>query len=175
MGIVMRNTSESVALLAIDFSGYAQKPNYVQLHLVERPSTNTTGGFRVADMEKVMNSVHATAITSDICGYDQWMDTHTSLSVDPKSGVTLGTILPKVDKLGYKYHVLGAPAMLTDSIDSPGNWVLYMPTPNGISLEIYIDRGNYTPSATPYPSFEVGGLCQIGPDTCPHQSRMQLV
>merc|ERR1712232_527147 len=77
-------------------------------HLVQRVLSNTTGGFHVKDFEIVMTSIHKAAVTSDVCGYDVWMDLHYSIQTDPnkKNAPMLSDLFPILDKMGCKYHYL---------------------------------------------------------------------
>jgi hypothetical protein len=69
-----------------DWSGQAygrnmtSAPNYVQLHLVQRPPGDSHGNMSVERLEVVMNHVHARALTSDVRGWDTWIDFHFALA-----------------------------------------------------------------------------------------------
>merc|ERR1712093_499550 len=93
--VLADSSVDDMRTLAVDFTPWTKEPNYVQLHLVQRLPSNTTGDFGVADFEKVMNSVHADAVTSDVCGYDVWMDMHINMNVGRgMSGPVLSDLFP---------------------------------------------------------------------------------
>merc|ERR1711957_339612 len=138
---VITTLEDGVQTLVVDFSNMAKSPNYAQLHLVQRSSSDTNGGFKVADAEETMNKEHRVALTSDVCGWDQWMDFHTA--VNTGGSRTFGDLVPKMEAAGHKYHVL-AGAMR-------GGNTLYAVTPSD------------TPTG-------VDGLCGAGPASCSKSS-----
>jgi len=147
--------SGDVETLILDFSNIGKSPNYVQVHLVQRPSTNTSGAFTIADAEDALNAEHGAELVSDVCGWDQFMDYHFAVNTAKGGGLTFGKVVPKIEKAGYKYHVLSG---------ASGDYTLYAITPNGLSIQMTgMKSGSYTPSDTPT---AVDGLCGVGPTSC---------
>ena len=75
----------------------------VQVHLVQRAASNTSGAFTVGDFESLMNGCHATSVKSDVCGWDTWMDNHYILNSPP---VTAKEYVSNFTAMGYKYHAM---------------------------------------------------------------------
>merc|ERR1712066_1169822 len=124
---------------------------YVQVHLVQRPASNTTGSFAVADFERVQNSCHDDAVKSDVCGWDTWMDNHFIVNNPP---VTAMELVSNFTALGYKYHAMQ---------NAGGGLSLYAISLNGISIQLNnLEYGGYTPSKSLGKA--AGDLCGIG--TC---------
>merc|ERR1711871_351086 len=71
--------SGSTSTDVYDFTTFAPSAT-MQFHLAQRPASNTTGTFTVADFEQAMLSAHASVMTSDVCGFDQWVDNHLGIS-----------------------------------------------------------------------------------------------
>merc|ERR1711998_569305 len=117
-------------------------PNYMQLHLVERLAEDTHGEFTVAELEEAMNSVHAAAHTSDVCGWDQFNDFH--YGVATKNWRPLSEVIPQIRALGYQFHTG------TSTWHGPDGKLLtlFAMTPNGITVQLHnMARGKYVPSA----------------------------
>uniref|UniRef100_A0A7S3AE06 Uncharacterized protein n=1 Tax=Haptolina ericina TaxID=156174 RepID=A0A7S3AE06_9EUKA len=117
----------------------------------------------VADLEAAINSVHATAITSDVCGWDQFMDFH--FGVATWNWRSLDEVIPQIQALGRKFHTG------TSTWHPAGSTLmtLFAMTPNGISVQLHnMAQGTYVPSA---PSVHGhAGLCSIGPPSCTSES-----
>merc|ERR1712048_1005605 len=154
--IVNSSISSGVSTLAVDFA--SQFPSgtsggteaYTQVHLVQRPSGNTTGSLSVAGLEEVMNTCHDDSIKSPTCGWNTWMDHHYCIS--GQSVRTQGEYVDGFNKLGYKYHVF---------TNKGGGISFYAITPNGISVQITNPpSGGYTPPSN-LPG-AAGDLCGTG-------------
>ena len=146
--------NEGVHALVLSFADITSAPNSAQLHLVQRPATNTSGALSVKQLEQAMNSVHASTLTSDVCGWDQFMDFHYAIH-RVKGFRPLSDVLPKITALGFKYHILTT---------WPNELTLVAVTPNGISIEIHgMTNGTYQPSVAPG---TCGQLCDVGPPSC---------
>ena len=89
-----------VRTLVMNFTDMSNAPNYMQLHIVERPPSDTHGALTVAELEATMNAVHAATLVSDVCGWDQWMEFH--FGVSTYDWRPLDEVLPQIEALGYK-------------------------------------------------------------------------
>jgi hypothetical protein len=161
-------SAAEVKTLAVDFNSQfpsgtsGNTKEYTQVHLVERPISNTTGSLTIAGLEKVMNGCHNSTIKSSTCGWDTWMDHHYCIS-----GQSIRTQKEYVDgftKLGYKYHVF---------TNAGGGISFYAVTPNGISVQITNPpSGGWTPPSH-LPS-AAGDLCGTGSGCPPSPSPLFL-
>jgi len=149
---------DGVSTLVLDFADMAAAPNYVQLHLVQRPKNDTHGALTVAELEEIMNTVHNEAHVSDVCGWDQFNDFH--YSVATKNWQPLSEVLPRIKMLGYKYHTG------TTTWHPDGSFLtLFAMAPNGVTIQLHnMAKGSYTPSVPPVQAH--GGLCNLGPPSC---------
>eukprot|EP00935_MAST-01C_sp_MAST-1C-sp1_P000645 g645.t1 len=150
-----------------DFTTFANVAT-MQFHLVERPAGNTTGSFAIGDFETVMLDTHKSVMSSDVCGFDQWLDNHLGVGCRATNW-SIGRLQTVCESLGLKYHVLKAYSDGDDD-ESKNSFNVYMSAPNGLCMQINsLPNGNYTPSA-PVGGGSIGGLCSIGPDTCPNKT-----
>merc|ERR1719326_446529 len=153
-------TSSDVKTLAVDFENlfpYGTSGGtdaYTQVHLIQRPATNTTGALTVPGFENVMNGCHNSSIKSSTCGWDTWMDHHYCISGE--TGRTQKDYVEGFERLGYKYHVF---------TNAGGDISFYAVTPNGISVQITnpASGGWKPPSDLPGAA---GDLCGTG-SGCP--------
>lgn len=150
------SSSSATKTLAVNFA--SQFPSgtsggteaYTQVHLVQRPTENTTGSLSVSGLEDVMNTCHDDSIKSPTCGWNTWMDHHYCIS--GQSVRTQGEYVDAFNKLGYKYHVFS---------NAGGGISFYAITPNGISIQITNPpSGGFTPPSD-LPG-AAGDLCGTG-------------
>ena len=154
-----------------DFTTFASIAT-MQFHLVQRPAGNTTGAFGIAEFEKAMLSAHEAAMTSDVCGFDQWVDNHIGISArggggggddDETLGATPGNwtianLQATLENLGLRYHVLTGYTGTTHNV--------YASAPNGLVMQISgMQDGGYTPSL-PLGNGSLD-LCSTGSASCP--------
>ena len=168
--------SGSVRTDTYDFTTLGGSGGNMQLQLVQRPPTNTSGTMSIAAFEQAMLAAHQQAMVSDVCGFDQWLDNHIAVSalpVDAKGTVkgnwTIGKLQATAVKLGLKYHVLQGEQSerATDATNS-----VYLSAPNGLALQVNgLPDGSYTPSLPP--SNGTVNLCSMG--TCAHRTRTQFL
>eukprot|EP00937_MAST-01D_sp_MAST-1D-sp2_P002565 g2565.t1 len=161
-----------VRSVVYNFSDMSTAPNYMQLWLTQRDLDPAAGaatgsGLTVADVEETMHAVHDAALTSDVCGYDQYMDFHYGVST--RNWRALDVVIPEIEKLGGKYHTGTStwhPPVPGPNGTVPELLTLFAVTPNGITVQLHnMKRGAYTPSRPPVEGHD--GLCSLGPAGCP--------
>jgi hypothetical protein len=157
--------------LVLDFKDMAAQPNYLQLHLIQRRPTDSQGDNpTIPDIERMMNSVHEETIRSETCGQNQWMDMH--FSINTANWRLLENVVPKIQKLGYKYVIRDGYFERNDDQDFnrlskyASVYKLWAITPNGLSVQVRgMERGlGFETDPPEAPADE--GLCNIGSPSC---------
>jgi len=149
-GVLASTSTKTTTTLVTSFENLVTGA-YVQVHLVQRGSSNTTGGFHVADFEDVQNVCHDANVKSDVCGWDTWMDNHYIVNNPP---LTAHELASNFTAMGYKYHAMK---------NAGGGLSFYAITPNGISIQLNnLAYGGWSPSAAL--GSAAGDLCGTG--TC---------
>eukprot|EP00937_MAST-01D_sp_MAST-1D-sp2_P004580 g4580.t1 len=171
-----------------DFTTFAAVAT-MQFHLVQRPASNTTGSFAIADFEEAMLSAHEATMTSDVCGFDQWVDNHIGISARGGGGGggdddeaspaaaagagagaavtpgnwTIGRFQTVLEQLGLRYHVLVG---YTGTVHN-----VYASAPNGLVMQVSgMADGNYVPSM-PLGNGSLS-LCTMGSASCGHATTL---
>ena len=140
----------------------------MQFQLVQRRPTNTTGTMSIENFEATMLSAHRSAMTSDVCGFDQWADNHFGVTAHPlgadRGNWTIGSLQRALVGLDLPYHV-------SESLD-PGtaqrSRAVYFSAPNGLCMQVNgLADGSYVPTAPPS-SMDMHNLCGVG--TCSNKT-----
>jgi len=111
-----------------------------QVRFVQRGSDDTTGDFKVADLEKAKNEAHTMAHEDIFCGVDKWYDNH--FAYDQRSS-SLDSFKSSFDENGRIYHIFG-------SCSSSSMTNMYVVDPTGEAIQL---DGSWTscPSGGPGP------------------------
>lgn len=147
---------DGVHTLVLDFADMTTKPNHMQFHLVQRPPDASRGDLSVAELEQAMHAVHNVSLgTSDVCGYNVWMDVHFALAVR-RDWQPISDMLTHIHELGNRYFVMKT---------WPNEDTVFVVAPNGLTVQLHtMANGDYLPSAAPLDGHD--GLCDSGPPSC---------
>ena len=150
------DASGGVMLLALDFNSTSPGA-YVQVHLVQRMPSNTTGTFAVSDWEDAMNECHRQTYASPVCGWDSHNDNHFALSQPTRTAQEyvdgFDAMAAASDGALGLYHMFN---------DAAGNISFYAISPTGFTVQIAAPPlGGYDPAPL-VPGGPAGDLCGQG-------------
>jgi hypothetical protein len=97
-----------------------------QVRFVQRGSGDTSGDFKVADLEEAKNQAHTMAHENVFCGVDKWYDNH--FAYDQRLS-NLDVFKSSFDRNGRIYHIFG---------DCSSTWFtnMYVVDPSGEAIQL---------------------------------------
>lgn len=109
----LTSTSGLVTLKTFKLSGAA-----VQIRFVERPATDTSGLFKVADWEEAKLKAFAAYSNGLICGFSKWYDNHFAWD---QNDISMNDFADGWDKEGWQYHIWNDPNNNVYAVDPTGD------------------------------------------------------
>lgn len=146
-----------------DFTPLMAAVKGMQLHVVQRPSNDTTGALSWADFESALQTCHKATIKDDLCGENTWMDHHMGFGIHGNN--TVATDAQKLKQLSTK---LGLPFHVTPS--NGGGVAVYAIAGNGLSITFQVPQGTYQPPRPLNTTAGMLNLCDNG--SCPTCSNL---
>jgi len=130
----------------------------IHLQFWEHPDSHLRSGLEasawsVGDFESYINSVHEDTMSSDVCGFSQWMDNHVAYNVrKPYDTRDLADIADTIKAAGYKVHWWTSKG---------SGYVVYSPDPTGWVVGYYGDSTSPPANTQLY-----GANCASAADGC---------